>query len=142
MMKFQKIAILFNFSILLFFITSCAAQQQQNNKVAIVIHGGAGTILPESMTDSLRIVYQNKLEEAITAGHEILKSGGSAMEAVQKSINIMENSPLFNAGKGAVFTHDEKNSLDASIMDGNTLNAGAIAGVTNVKNPINLSYEV
>lgn len=64
------------------------------------------------------------------------------MEAVQKSINIMENSPLFNAGKGAVFTHDEKNSLDASIMDGKTLNAGAIAGVTNVKNPINLSYEV
>lgn len=142
MIKFQRTAILFNFFILLFLTASCGAQQQQNNKVAIVIHGGAGTILPENMTDSLRVIYESKLEEAITAGHKILKNGGSAIEAVQRSINIMENSPLFNAGKGAVFTHDEKNSLDASIMDGNTLNAGAIAGVTNVKNPINLAHEV
>lgn len=128
--------------LLICLITSCTAQQQHNHNVAIVIHGGAGTITPENMTDSLRVVYEGKLREAITAGHEILKDGGSAMEAVQKSINIMENSPLFNAGKGAVFTHDEKNSLDASIMDGNTLNAGAVAGVTNVKNPINLANEV
>lgn len=122
-------------------ITSCAAQEKTSD-VAIVIHGGAGTIQPENMTDSLRLVYENKLEEAITAGHKILKSGGSAIDAVQTSINIMEDSPLFNAGKGAVFTHDEKNSLDASIMNGKTLDAGAIAGVTNVKNPINLADEV
>ncbi|MDN6310894.1 MAG: isoaspartyl peptidase/L-asparaginase, partial [Psychroflexus sp.] len=104
-------------------ITSCAAQEKTSD-VAIVIHGGAGAIQPENMTDSLRLVYENKLEEAITAGHKILKSGGSAIDAVQTSINIMEDSPLFNAGKGAVFTHDEKNSLDASIMNGKTLDAG------------------
>lgn len=139
-LNYKKYGLLF-FLLTSLVITSCAAQKT-NSDVAIVIHGGAGTIMPENMTDSLQIVYETKLKEAITAGHEILKKGGSAMEAVQKSINIMENSPLFNAGKGAVFTHDEKNSLDASIMDGKTLNAGAIAGVTNVKNPINLSYEV
>lgn len=139
-LNYKKYGLLF-FLLTSLVITSCAAQKT-NSDVAIVIHGGAGTIMPENMTDSLQIVYETKLKEAITAGHEILKKGGSAMEAVQKSINIMENSPLFNAGKGAVFTHDEKNSLDASIMDGKTLNAGAIAGVTNVKNPINLAYEV
>lgn len=123
------------------FMTSCAAQEKSSD-VAIAIHGGAGTIRPENMTDSLQKVYEDKLEEAISAGHQILENGGSAMDAVQKSINIMEDSPLFNAAKGAVFTHDEKNSLDASLMDGKTLNAGAIAGVSNVKNPINLAYEV
>ncbi|MGY5846080.1 isoaspartyl peptidase/L-asparaginase family protein [Salegentibacter sp. HM20] len=108
----------------------------------IVIHGGAGTILKENMTDSLEQAYNQKLEEAIRVGHEILANGGSAMEAVQKTINVMEDSPLFNAGKGAVFTNAETNELDASIMDGKTLNAGAVAGVTTVKNPINLAWEV
>jgi len=108
----------------------------------IVIHGGAGTILKENMSDSLEQAYERKLEEAIRTGHEILANGGTAMEAVQKTINIMEDSPLFNSAKGAVFTNEGKNELDASIMDGKTLNAGAIAGVTNVKNPINLAYQV
>jgi len=108
----------------------------------IVIHGGAGTILKENMSDSLEQAYEQKLEEAIRTGHEILANGGTAMEAVQRTINIMEDSPLFNSAKGAVFTNEGKNELDASIMDGKTLNAGAIAGVTNVKNPINLAYEV
>lgn len=108
----------------------------------IVIHGGAGTILKENMTDSLEIAYQQKLEEAIRVGHEILKNGGSAMQAVTKTINILEDSPLFNAGKGAVFTHEETNELDASVMDGSNLNAGAVAGVTRIKNPINLALEV
>jgi len=108
----------------------------------IVIHGGAGTILKENMSDSLEQAYEKKLEEAIRTGHEILANGGTAMEAVQKTINIMEDSPLFNSAKGAVFTNEGKNELDASIMDGKTLNAGAIAGVTNVKNPINLAYQV
>ena len=108
----------------------------------IVIHGGAGTILKENMTDSLEQAYKAKLEEAIRTGHEILANGGTALEAVQRTINVMENSPLFNAGKGAVFTNEETNELDASIMDGETLNAGAVAGVTTIKNPINLAYEV
>ncbi len=108
----------------------------------IVIHGGAGTILKENMTDSLEKEYRAKLEEAIRTGHEILANGGTALEAVQRTINIMEDSPLFNAGKGAVFTNAGTNELDASIMDGETLNAGAVAGVTTVKNPINLAHEV
>jgi len=108
----------------------------------IVIHGGAGTILKENMTDSLEKAYKMKLEEAIRIGHNILKSGGTAMEAVTKTINILEDSPLFNAGKGAVFTHEETNELDASVMDGATLNAGAVAGVTHIKNPIDLALEV
>ena len=108
----------------------------------IVIHGGAGTILKENMSDSLEQAYKTKLEEAIRTGHEILANGGTALEAVQRTINVMEDSPLFNSAKGAVFTNEGKNELDASIMDGETLNAGAIAGVTNVKNPINLAYEV
>ncbi|MGB7786808.1 MAG: isoaspartyl peptidase/L-asparaginase [Salinimicrobium sp.] len=108
----------------------------------IVIHGGAGTILKENMSDSLEAAYKAKLEEAIRTGHEILANGGTAVEAVQRTINVMENSPLFNAAKGAVFTAEGTNELDASIMDGETLNAGAVAGVTTVKNPINLAYEV
>ncbi|MDT0676410.1 isoaspartyl peptidase/L-asparaginase family protein [Autumnicola musiva] len=108
----------------------------------IVIHGGAGTILKENMSDSLEHAYREKLEEAITTGHQILANGGTAIEAVRKTINVMENSPLFNSAKGAVFTNDETNELDASIMDGETLNAGAIAGVSTVKNPIDLAYEV
>lgn len=108
----------------------------------IVIHGGAGNIIKENMSDSLEQAYEAKLEEAIRTGHEILANGGTAIEAVQRTINVMEDSPLFNSAKGAVFTNEGKNELDASIMDGETLNAGAIAGVTNVRNPINLAYEV
>ncbi len=108
----------------------------------IVIHGGAGTILKKNMTDSLEIAFQEKLKEAITTGHEILKKGGTSLEAVTATINIMEDSPLFNAGKGAVFTHDETNELDASIMDGATLNAGAVSGVKRIKNPIDLALSV
>ncbi len=108
----------------------------------IVIHGGAGTILKENMSDSLETAYKEKLKEAISAGYEILKSGGNSMDAVTHTINIMEDSPLFNAGKGAVFTNEGSNELDASIMDGKTLNAGAIAGVKHIKNPINLAKDV
>lgn len=108
----------------------------------IVIHGGAGTILKENMTDSLETAYKETLEKAIKVGHEILAKGGDAMDAVTATINVMEDSPLFNAGKGAVFTNEETNELDASVMDGNTLNAGAVAGVTRVKNPIDLARAV
>ena len=112
------------------------------DKFGIVIHGGAGTILKENMSDSLEAAYTAKLEEAIQTGHKILANGGTSIEAVTATINIMEDSPLFNAGKGAVFTHDGTNELDASVMDGKTLNAGAISGVTTVKNPINLAVAV
>lgn len=116
--------------------------EEITNEFAIVIHGGAGTIKKENMTPELETQYNEKLTESIKAGHDILKNGGSAMDAVETSIRIMENSPLFNSGKGAVFTHDGINSLDASFMDGKTLNAGAIAGVTTVKNPISLARKV
>lgn len=109
---------------------------------AIIIHGGAGTILKKNMTPEREAAYKAKLEEAIRVGYEILKDGGSSLDAVEKTINIMEDSPLFNAGKGAVYTNAETNELDASIMDGKSLNAGASAGTTNVRNPINLARAI
>ena len=122
--------------------TETAKTEPEQQEFAIIIHGGAGTILKKNMTDSLEAAYKAKLTEAIQTGYEILKNGGSSLEAVQRTINVMEDSPLFNSAKGAVFNHEGKNELDASIMDGATLNAGAIAGVTRIKNPINLAYEV
>ncbi|MCK8523712.1 isoaspartyl peptidase/L-asparaginase [Aquimarina sp. D1M17] len=116
--------------------------QKPKNTFGIVIHGGAGTILKKNMTPEKEAAYKAKLEEAIKVGHTILKNGGTSLEAIEKTINILENSPLFNAGKGAVFTAEGTNELDASIMDGSTLNAGAVAGVKTVKNPINLAKEV
>lgn len=123
-------------------VTTADKSTPDSPNFGIVIHGGAGTILKENMTDSLETAYREKLKEAILVGHEILKNGGSAMDAVTKTINIMEDSPLFNAGKGAVFTHEETNELDASVMDGASLNAGAISGVTRIKNPIDLALAV
>lgn len=112
------------------------------NEFAIVIHGGAGTIKKENMTPELEKQYNAKLTEAIQAGYAILKNGGTSMDAVEATIRIMEDSPLFNAGKGAVFTHEGTNALDASFMDGATLNAGAVAGISTVKNPISLARRV
>ncbi|MFV0573756.1 MAG: isoaspartyl peptidase/L-asparaginase family protein [Xanthomarina gelatinilytica] len=114
----------------------------QINEFAIVIHGGAGNILKENMPNAYEASIKLKLEEAIRVGHEILKNGGSSLDAVERTINVLEDSPLFNAGKGAVFTNAETNELDASIMDGSTLNAGASAGTKTVKNPINLARAV
>ena len=122
--------------------TPAMEEPQQTSEFAIVIHGGAGTIMKENMTPELEEEYSQKLQEAIKTGHEILKNGGSSMDAVEATIRVMEDSPLFNSGKGAVFTHDGINSLDASFMDGATLNAGAVAGVTTVKNPISLARKV
>ncbi len=145
----KKLLLLFCLSLFLACENSAEKQLQSKSKpvdstenFGIVIHGGAGTILKKNMSDSLEKEYKAKLEEAIKTGHKILADGGNALDAVQKTINVMENSPLFNAGKGAVFTNAETNELDASIMDGKTLNAGAVAGVTTVKNPINLAWEV
>ena len=114
----------------------------KQNEFAIIIHGGAGTILKKNMSDELEAEYKEKLEEAIKVGYIILKKGGTSQDAVLKTIQVMEESPLFNAGKGAVFTHEETNELDASFMDGKTLNAGAVAGVKNVKSPIELAIKI
>lgn len=118
--------------------------QVENNKqpIALVLHGGAGAIKKENMPDSLEQKYLHILDSAITLGYGMLESGDEAIDVVTTIIQIFEDSPLFNAGKGAVFTHDETNELDASIMMGNTLNAGAIAGVKHVKNPILLAKDV
>lgn len=114
----------------------------QKAEFSIIIHGGAGSIRPDNMSEEKEAVYRKKLEEAIRIGYNILKNGGTSIDAVQNTINILENSPLFNAGKGAVFTYKGVNEHDASIMDGKTLNAGASAGTKTVKNPINLARAV
>ncbi|MCL8008302.1 isoaspartyl peptidase/L-asparaginase [Gelidibacter japonicus] len=117
-------------------------KSKKANEFAIVIHGGASTILRKNMSAEDEAAYNAKLEEAIRVGHDILKNGGTSLDAVEKTINVLENSPLFNAGKGAVFTHAGTNELDASIMDGKNLDAGASAGTKTVKNPINLARAV
>ncbi|MEN8138305.1 MAG: isoaspartyl peptidase/L-asparaginase [Bacteroidota bacterium] len=114
----------------------------QEKPIAIAIHGGAGTILKENISPEKEQEIKQKLEEALKAGYNVLKEGGSSVNAVSAAIIVMENSPLFNAGKGAVFTNKGKNELDCSIMDGKTLNAGAASGVSIVKNPILLAKEI
>ena len=109
---------------------------------AIVIHGGAGTILKENMTEEMDKAYREALNQALDVGEDILKNGGSSIDAVEKTIHFLENSPLFNAGVGAVFTNDEKNELDASIMNGADQNAGAVGGLTNIKHPISAARAV
>lgn len=91
------------------------------------------------MTDSLEKAYLSKLDEAITKGHKMLEEGRRSLDVVEEVVKILEDSPLFNAGKGAVFTNEGKNELDASIMDGNSQKAGAVAGLTRIKNPISLA---
>lgn len=121
---------------------SPAVEAQATIEWGLVMHGGAGTITRENMTAEREAEYRAKLTEALAAGHAVLEAGGSALDAVVAAINILEDSPLFNAGKGAVFTADGTHSLDASIMDGATLRAGAVAGVATVKNPITLARRV
>lgn len=110
--------------------------QTTESPFAIAIHGGAGTILQENLTPEVEKAYREVLENSLKTGYAILESGGSSVEAVEAAIKIMEDSPLFNAGKGSVFTHDGKQEMDASIMDGKTLNAGAVAAVHTIRNPI------
>lgn len=111
-------------------------------KWSLAIHGGAGTLDPDKMTPEKRSQYEAALQAALDAGSKILAGGGDAMDAIKAAIIIMEDSPLFNAGKGAVFTWDGTNELDASIMDGRDRSAGAVAGVKTVKNPILLADTV
>lgn len=111
-------------------------------KFSIAIHGGAGTILKEDMTPELEEAYRIALKESLDAGYGVLENGGSAVNAVKAAIVVMEDCPLFNAGKGAVFTKKGVNEMDAAIMDGSDLSAGAVAGVRNVRNPVELAEEV
>lgn len=108
----------------------------------IVIHGGAGTINQSSMTKTQQRAYEDTLKQAVDAGYEVLATGGSSLDAVTTSVLVLEDSPLFNAGKGAVYTYQGTHELDASIMRGDTLQAGAVAGVTTVKNPVLLARAV
>ena len=109
---------------------------------ALVIHGGAGTILPDKMDAGTEAAYRKKLLEAVHTGAAVLEAGGSSLDAVEATIRLMEDSSLFNAGKGAVFTAAGKNEMDASIMDGRDLDAGAVAGVKTVKHPISAARAV
>jgi L-asparaginase / beta-aspartyl-peptidase len=145
-MKILSPLLIFMISLLIF---SCNNEKKPSAQVpekkaewAIVIHGGAGVITRDKMTPEMDKNFRAALTEALNKGKSILIDGGSALDAVENVIRIMEDNPLFNAGKGAVFNHEGKNELDASIMDGSTLAAGAVAGVTDVKNPITAARRV
>lgn len=108
-------------------------------KVIFAIHGGAGTIIKSNMTPELEKAYQQALSESLLAGYEVIKKGGNSLDAVEAAIKLMEDSPLFNAGKGAVLTNEGTAELDAAIMDGKTLKAGSVASLKHIKNPISLA---
>lgn len=114
----------------------------QKHNYGIVIHGGAGSIVPGRYTPEEEEEYRIKLNEALDAGFKILEENGSSLDAVEAAIKILEDSPLFNAGKGSVFTSNGLNELDASIMNGETLEAGAVAGLRHIRNPISLARAV
>lgn len=121
---------------------SAAAGSAAESPVAIAIHAGAGTMDREEMSDDEERAIRAKLEEAVRAGHAVLAEGGASLEAVQAAVNILEDSPFFNAGRGAVFNAEGENELDASVMDGATRNAGAVAAVRRIRNPIDLALAV
>jgi beta-aspartyl-peptidase (threonine type) len=138
-----------SFLIIVLFFISCKQPQnaltdpssdQNSQEWAIVIHGGAGTMT--NLSEQEQKVYREALSEALEVGKSILKQGGTALDAVELTVKNMEDNPLFNAGKGAVFTHEGRNELDASIMDGSNLAAGAVAAVTDIKNPISAARAV
>lgn len=124
--------------LLAFIATTMAwgADENKSPKIRLVIHGGAGVITPASMTPEKEKAIREQLDQALDAGYSVLKGGGTALDAVTACIRFMEDSPYFNAGKGAVFTSEGKNEMDASIMDGKTHMAGAVASVSTIRNPI------
>jgi beta-aspartyl-peptidase (threonine type) len=109
---------------------------------SIAIHGGAGTLVKGMMTSELEAKYRADLKNALDQGYALLESGGTAVDAVEKAVQVLEDSPLFNAGKGAVFTATGSHEMDASIMDGKTLNAGGVSLISGIKNPVSLSRDV
>ncbi|MFN0031161.1 MAG: isoaspartyl peptidase/L-asparaginase family protein [Flavobacteriales bacterium] len=113
-----------------------------NKLISIAIHGGAGTITREHMSAEKEAAYKQALDASLGEGYKVLASGGSALDSVEKAVRCLEDNPLFNAGRGSVFTYDGAHEMDASIMCGDTLAAGAIAGVKNIKNPVSLARAV
>jgi L-asparaginase / beta-aspartyl-peptidase len=128
--------------ILMLLAMTFAIPAEETRTFALVLHGGAGTITRATMTPERETEYREKLEESLRTGYAILEEGGTSLDAVEAAIRVMEESPLFNAGKGSVFTHHGRNELDASIMNGRTLEAGAVAGVTIIRNPISAARAV
>lgn len=120
------------------FISCAETPEQESTEWALALHGGAGTI-SQDLPDSVKDQYYAGLEDAVRTGELVLRDGGSALDAVEKVVQNLENNPLFNAGKGSVFTKDGTHELDAAIMDGSTMQAGALTGLTTVKNPISLA---
>jgi beta-aspartyl-peptidase (threonine type) len=151
-MRTNKIILLI--FILSLFLTSCKSrnsglpanssdpQSVSRLEWAIVIHGGAGVITRDKMTPEMDKEYRAALSVALETGKKILIDGGSALDAVEMTVRVMEDNPLFNAGKGAVFNHDGINELDAAIMDGSNLAAGAVTCVTDIKNPVSAARRV
>ncbi len=129
------------FLLMIVMISSSPAQDGKEN-YALAIHGGAGNITVESMTPEKQKIYSDSLNRALEIGDSILLNGGSSLDAVEACIRFLEDCPLFNAGKGAVFTAEGKNELDASIMNGATHQAGSVAGITTVRHPISAARKV
>src|SRR5438045_840713 len=131
------------FALLLFSAAASVAAQEnmpeKTHQIAFVVHGGAGTIERDAMTPEREKEYRSGLEHALKTGYEILQRGGSSLDAVEAAVRTLEDDPHFNAGKGAVFTSEGVAELDASIMDGKTLKAGAVASVRRIKNPVSLA---
>jgi beta-aspartyl-peptidase (threonine type) len=111
-------------------------------KYSLVIHGGAGTILKSQITDKQEIAYRKGLEDALNTGYALLEKGGSAVDVVRAAVSSLEDNFLFNAGKGSVFAKDGSQEMDASIMNGQNLMAGAVSAVRNIRNPVQLAYAV
>ncbi|HET6348799.1 MAG TPA: isoaspartyl peptidase/L-asparaginase [Candidatus Krumholzibacteria bacterium] len=119
-----------------------ALASSRSSKAILVIHGGAGTISPDKMTPDKEKAYHEALSQALQTGYQILHDGGTSLDAVEATICVLEDSPLFNAGRGSVYTSNGYNEMDASIMEGKTLRAGAVASVTGIKNPIRAARKV
>jgi len=134
---------LLNITLICILTMSCTPNATKKSpKAVLVIHGGAGWISKGSVSDSMEQAYVNTLEKSLLKGREIIKNNGSSLDAVQAAIEHLEDSPLFNAGKGSVFTFDETNEMDSALMDGATTNAGAATGISTIKNPIQVARAV
>ncbi len=141
-MKYMFLTIFFLSGLFRFEENAAQGQTRAKKDFVLVVHGGAGTILKSRMTGEKEKAYTAGLEKALQTGYMILEKGGTALDAVEAAVKTLEDNPLFNAGKGAVFTNEGKNELDASIMDGRNEAAGAVAGITIVKNPISAARAV
>jgi L-asparaginase / beta-aspartyl-peptidase len=140
--RFCLLAVLLASSVAAHAQSAAPAITPDPSRITLVIHGGAGTITRANMTPEKEKAYNEALDQALQAGYAILKRGGTSLDAVEATVRVMEDSPLFNAGKGAVFTHEGRNEMDAAVMNGQTLAAGAVAGVTVVRNPITAARAV